>query len=187
MTVPDRLHADELIALMKTADVQLVDVRTPAEYETAHIPGSVNVPLSLIEKHPDQVGAHMTWDAVMICRTSRRAERAQRELAKVGMTRTGVLHDGFEAWQKAGLDVEFGKPRWDLERQVRLVAGSIVAGGVALSTVIPRAKWVSAGIGGGLIFAAASNTCAMGNALAKLPYNRGAESPSVKQVTTRLK
>ena len=32
----------------------------------------------------------------------------------------------------------------------------------------------AAGIGGGLTFAAVSNTCAMGMMLAKLPYNRGA-------------
>jgi hypothetical protein len=31
-------------------------------------------------------------------------------------------------------------------------------------------------MGGGLTFAAVTNTCAMGNVLAKLPYNRGAAS-----------
>ena len=33
---------------------------------------------------------------------------------------------------------------------------------------------VAAAIGGGLTYAAVSNTCAMANVLAKLPYNRGA-------------
>ena len=32
---------------------------------------------------------------------------------------------------------------------------------------------MAAAIGGGLTFAALSNTCAMGTMLAKLPYNRG--------------
>jgi hypothetical protein len=35
-------------------------------------------------------------------------------------------------------------------------------------------KWAAALIGGGLAFAALTNTCAMGMLLAKLPFNRGA-------------
>lgn len=53
------------------------------------------------------------------------------------------------------------------------------------SVVVPRLKWVAAGIGGGLTFAALSNTCAMGTALSKLPYNRGATSDA-KTVLSRL-
>ena len=33
---------------------------------------------------------------------------------------------------------------------------------------------MAGGVGGGLTFAAPSNTCAMGMLLSKLPYNRGA-------------
>ena len=42
------------------------------------------------------------------------------------------------------------------------------------SIAAPKLKWVAAGVGGGLTFAALSNTCAMGMMLSKLPYNRGA-------------
>ena len=44
--------------------------------------------------------------------------------------------------------------------------------GIAASTVAPRAKWLSAFVGGGLVFAAVSNTCALGMALAKMPWNQ---------------
>ena len=44
------------------------------------------------------------------------------------------------------------------------------------SIAVPRLKWLAAAIGGGLTYAAVSNTCAMGTALSKLPYNRGATS-----------
>jgi hypothetical protein len=40
--------------------------------------------------------------------------------------------------------------------------------------VFPKLKWLAAAIGGGLTFAAVTDTCAMGNALSKLPYNSGA-------------
>jgi hypothetical protein len=44
------------------------------------------------------------------------------------------------------------------------------------SVAVPRLKWLAAAIGGGLTYAAISNTCAMGTALSKLPYNRGAST-----------
>ena len=78
--------------------------------------------------------------------------------------------------QGQGFAVDRGVQRWELERQVRLVAGSIVLSSVLGSVAIPRLKWLAAAIGGGLTFAAVSNTCAMGTALSKLPYDRGATS-----------
>ena len=43
---------------------------------------------------------------------------------------------------------------------------------VLLSLLVPGAQWIAAGVGAGLVFAALTNTCAMGMLLAKLPYNR---------------
>ena len=87
-----------------------------------------------------------------------------------------VLQNGITDWEGQGFTVDRGVQRWELERQVRLVAGSIVLSSVLGSAAIPRLKWLAAAIGGGLTFAALSNTCAMGTALSKLPYNRGATS-----------
>jgi hypothetical protein len=78
------------------------------------------------------------------------------------------------SWEANGFSVKRGAQRWDLERQVRLVAGSIVALSVLASIFVPGFKWVALFIGSGLVFAAVSNTCMMGMLLAKLPYNRGA-------------
>ncbi len=85
-----------------------------------------------------------------------------------------ILDGGIVAWESAGFAVNRGTQRWDLERQVRLVAGSIVLTSILGSLAAPKLKWVAAAVGGGLTFAALSNTCAMGMLLSKLPYNRGA-------------
>jgi hypothetical protein len=61
-----------------------------------------------------------------------------------------------------------------MERQVRLVAGSIVLSNILGSIAAPKLKWLAAGIGGGLAAAAMTNTCAMGMLLSRVPYNRGA-------------
>lgn len=84
----------------------------------------------------------------------------------------GAIVAGPAAWQSAGGDVETDTPIWALERQVRLVAGSIVAASILASLKFPKARFLAGGVGSGLVFAAVSNTCLMGNLLAKLPYNR---------------
>lgn len=36
----------------------MIDVRTPGEFGTEHIPGSYNVPLDLLREHRDEIVAH---------------------------------------------------------------------------------------------------------------------------------
>ena len=150
----------------------VLDVRTPAEFETAHIPGSDNVPLDVLGKHTAEVVAKIDGDVVLVCKSGQRATKAAALLRDSGLTAGLVLRDGFTDWERSGFETQRGKTRWELERQVRLVAGSIVLTSVLGSVAAPRLKWVAAVIGGGLTFAAVTNTCAMATALSKLPYNR---------------
>jgi 3-mercaptopyruvate sulfurtransferase SseA len=131
------------------------------------------VPLDLLCEHRDQLRNHLDEQVVLVCRSGHRATQAEQALAGAGLPNLRVLDGGITAWQAAQAPVTAGTPRWDLERQVRLVAGSIVLTAVLVSTVVEPVKWVAAFIGAGLAFAALTNTCAMGMALAKLPYNRG--------------
>jgi rhodanese-related sulfurtransferase len=153
---------------------RLLDVRTPGEFETVHIAGAYNVPLDLLREHRDEILAHLDQDVVLVCRSGQRAAQAEETLRKAGMTNVHILDGGITTWEAKGLAVTRGAQRWDLERQVRLVAGLIVALSVLASIFIPGLKWLAFAIGAGLVFAALTNTCAMGMLLARLPYNRGA-------------
>lgn len=150
----------------------LLDVRTPAEFETARIPGSHNIPLDrLDEAAPTLVGANQ--DVVVVCQSGQRSQQAQQRLLAAGADDVHVLDGGLAAWQHAGGHVTRGKQRWGLERQVRLVAGSLVLIGVLGSVAVDeRLKYLAGAVGGGLVFAAASNTCMMANVLSRLPYNK---------------
>ena len=60
-----------------------------------------------------------------------------------------------------------------LERQVRIAAGSLVVIGVIVGQFVhPSGFGLSALIGAGLVFSAATNTCGMGMLIAKMPWNR---------------
>lgn len=175
MSASSIIDAIELNELKKAGSgPRLIDVRTPAEFETAHIPGAYNVPLDLLQEHRDEIAQHLDENVVLICRSGQRAGTAGQTLRDAGLPNVSILDGGMAAWQDKGFGVRRGAQRWDLERQVRLVAGSIVLSSVLGSIAAPRLKWVAAAIGAGLTTAALTNTCAMGMMLAKLPYNRGA-------------
>lgn len=165
---------------------RIVDVRTPGEFADVHIPGSYNVPLELLEEHGRELAEHLDEDVVLVCRSGARACRAEGALAGAGLPNLHVLVGGITAWESAGGDVVRGEGTWDLERQVRLVAGSIVLTGVLVSAVLPPAKWVAAGIGAGLTGAALTDTCAMGMLLSKLPHNRR-DMPDPETVFAQLR
>lgn len=152
---------------------RVLDVRTPGEFETAHIAGAYNVPLDLLREHRDEISKHLDDEVVLVCRSGQRAAQAEESLRTAGLTNVHILDGGIVAWEAAGFAVNRGTVRWDLERQVRLVAGSIVLSSIVGSIAAPKLKWLAGAVGGGLTFAALSNTCAMGMLLSKLPYNRG--------------
>lgn len=175
MTVPtpQRAGVDEVRTLTADGSVALLDVRTPAEYESVHIPGSVNIPLDQLDGQLSAL-ANRGGPLVLVCRSGARAAQAQAKLAGVGCVDTTVLDGGVMAWQQAGVPVNRGAQRWDLERQVRLVAGGLVVTFVLASIVVPPLRFGAGFVGAGLVFAALTNSCAMGNLLSKLPYNQGA-------------
>lgn len=159
--------------LDEQADVKILDVRTPPEFESAHIPGAHNVPLDTLREHREELRRHLDGPVVLVCRSGNRAQEAERALASTGMPNLHVLDGGLLAWEAACAPVKRGRQRWDLERQVRLVAGLLVLGGIVGSVAVPRLKWLSAAVGGGLTGAALTNSCLMARLLSKLPYNQG--------------
>lgn len=151
----------------------LLDVRTPAEFTSVRIPGSHNIPLSDLDSVADRLAA-ASRPLVVVCQSGQRSQQAQQRLLAAGVDDVHVLEGGLRAWQRHGGEVERGEQKWELERQVRLVAGSLVLAGVLGSRLVDeRLKYIAGFVGAGLTFAALSNTCAMANVLSRLPYNRG--------------
>jgi rhodanese-related sulfurtransferase len=191
MNTPNRpatVDAATLRDLLATGDgPRVLDVRTPAEFETVHIPGAYNVPLDLLREHRTELRTHLDDQVVLVCRSGARASQAEQTLAEAGLPNIRVLDGGMLAWQTANAPVNRGRPRWDLERQVRLVAGTIVLLSVVGSLLVPGSQWIAAFVGAGLAVAALTNTCVMGMLLAKLPYNRGTASCDLNTIVGQLR
>ncbi|WP_282203753.1 rhodanese-like domain-containing protein [Kitasatospora fiedleri] len=175
MTTP--LTVDQLQPRLHRLTV--IDVRSPGEFAGGHIPGAHNVPLDrLAEAVPALRAAAGRGELAVTCASGARALHACEQLAAAGVPAL-LVGGGTAAWAANGgaLDRVPGRPgRWAMDRQVRLVAGSLVLAGLVVDVAAPGVRWVSAAVGGGLLFSAVSNTCAMGSLLGRLPYNRPRDS-----------
>lgn len=149
----------------------LIDVRTPGEFRSEKIPGSTNIPLDQIEEQGSSL-QHQE-NLVIVCGSGQRAQKACAALRELGV-QACVLEGGIKAYKAADLDLERGsRGVISLERQVRIIAGGMAAaGGILAVAVDPNWGLLSAFVGCGLVFAGATDSCAMATILAKLPYNR---------------
>lgn len=98
------ITASQLDAMLRAGDALVVDVRETDEFAQGHIPGAVNMPLSMFRPSelPDSQGKTL----VLNCLGGKRSAMA---LEKCGVAQAAVdthLAGGFGAWQSAGLPVE---------------------------------------------------------------------------------
>jgi len=156
-------------------DVLVLDVRSSAEFESVHIPGSYNVPLDLLTEHAAQLASVAGGPIVLVCQSGTRARQAEQALNRSDFPRVHIMDGGINAWDRAMLPLNRGQERWGLERQVRGLSGLLVMIGALGGLLVRRPLGVlAAAVGGGLALSAITNSCGMALLLAKLPYNRGA-------------
>ncbi|MCZ2858178.1 hypothetical protein [Blastococcus sp. VKM Ac-2987] len=58
---------------------------------------------------------------------------------------------------------------------------------ILASLRFPRARFLAGGVGAGLTTAAVTDTCAMGAALSRLPYNRGGRAVTLRDAVQVLR
>ena len=155
--------------------VELIDVRTPVEYQGAHIDGARLVPLDQLK--PTEVMGSRTGKKdeplYLICRSGKRSRMACESFQSAGFSNVVEVEGGMTAWEQAGQPMIRGKQTMSLERQVRIAAGSLVVLGTALGAFVhPGFLGLSAFVGAGLVFAGVTDTCGMGMMLARMPWNR---------------
>jgi rhodanese-related sulfurtransferase len=159
--------------------IDLVDVRTPAEYQEVHVDFARNVPLDQLDPTTVMRTRSGSADAplYLVCQSGTRSRQAYARFLKAGFA--GVVHveGGTKACVAAGLPVIRGKKTISLERQVRIVAGSLVLLGFLLAWLVhPGFVAISVFVGAGLLFAGITDVCGMGMLLARMPWNRCRES-----------
>lgn len=150
----------------------IIDIRANNEYARAHIQQARSIPLEQLRSQ-----SLITTDAstvIFYCSSGNRTRLQAQTLADCATCDAYILDGGLDAWKKAGLPVVTDRSQpLELQRQVQIIAGSmIVLGAVLGATVSPWFHALSGLVGAGLMFAGVSGYCGMARLLMKMPWNR---------------
>lgn len=90
--------------LASSAELMLVDVRTPDEYAEGFIEGAINLPLNELTMHLDLL-PNLDQNIVVYCGSGHRSAIAMTALNLLGYTNVRSMLGGFGAWTSAALPV----------------------------------------------------------------------------------
>jgi glyoxylase-like metal-dependent hydrolase (beta-lactamase superfamily II)/rhodanese-related sulfurtransferase len=168
------VSAPQLAALKESGNVQIIDVRTPAEFASLHIAGSFNIPFENL--NAAQLMANFSADTPIycLCQTGTRSQIAADRLRAAGFRHVVHVDGGTNAWESSGFPLERGAHSvMSLERQVRIAAGGLILLGVLAGIFIrPMGYAISGLIGAGLLYSGVTNSCGMAMVMAKMPWNK---------------
>ncbi|PRZ17059.1 rhodanese-related sulfurtransferase [Laceyella sediminis] len=90
----------ELMKITENKKVRLIDVREKHEFQSGHIPGAINIPLSQMELLKSKSSE---WDPnesiYLYCRSGSRSAIAARQLRKLGFQQVIHLQGGLMRWK----------------------------------------------------------------------------------------
>jgi rhodanese-related sulfurtransferase len=99
------IGAAELHARLESGAAPVViDVRSPEEYATGHIPGAANIPFDQVAQRIAEIDA--PHGVALYCMVGPRARKGESALLAAGYEKVLHLEGGLAAWQQAGLPVE---------------------------------------------------------------------------------
>ena len=163
------INAQEANNLISAGKAILVDVRETGEFKAEHIEGAINKPLSSLDI--DEI-KNLAGDKQIIvqCLSGKRASQA---CAKIDSSDASILEEGIEGWKKEGLKTVKKGHGITIQRQVMIVAGSLVLIGSLLSIFV-NYNFIALPlfVGAGLAFAGLSGWCGMAILLNKMPWNK---------------
>lgn len=94
----------EQFAAERRGDVAVVDVRSPEEFVSGHVPGAVNVPLERVVADPARYAGQ---DLYVICQSGGHSLKAAQALVAAGAQPVSVA-GGTKGWIASGRPVDTG-------------------------------------------------------------------------------
>lgn len=102
----EQVTVAQLQEQMATGDLQILDVRRPAEYLGGHVPRAINAPLASLEKSLDPLPLKKDKLTAVICAGGYRSSAAASLLQQKGFSNLLNVSGGTGAWINAGYAVE---------------------------------------------------------------------------------
>lgn len=104
-----RLPPNELNTFLKDKTIQLIDVRTPKEFEEEHIENAENINF-YDEDFTIKINKLNKDEPVYVyCRSGKRSGKSAKEFKKLGFTKIYDLEGGILNWKSEGFKVSANK------------------------------------------------------------------------------
>lgn len=97
---------EEMKSLIEMDDVQLVDVRTEAEYNLEHIANSQNIDVRSPNFDQEIIKLDKEKPVLVYCRSGKRSAKCVEKLKDAGFVKIYDLNGGIAKWKYQGLQVE---------------------------------------------------------------------------------
>lgn len=152
--------------------IDLIDVSSPVEFEELRVPFARNLPIDSdeLERNMELRQGQSSAPLYVMCRGGVRSVKVCKKYPDANLVN---IEGGTGNWIDCGLPVTRNKAVVSLERQVRIIAGTLTLAGSALATIVhPAFLGLPAFVGAGLLFAGVTNTCGMAMLLTKMPWNK---------------
>ena len=106
LEIVPQVTVQDLKQQAEKGDLQILDVRRPAEYESGHVPRAVTEPLATLERNVSELVFDKEKPIAVICAGGYRSSAATSLLQKHGFKNLLNVTGGTSAWINAGYPVE---------------------------------------------------------------------------------
>jgi len=83
-----------------------VDVRGENAFQTSHLPGAVNIPMTHLEKRQDKLKRFKGRSIIVYCDNGQTTLKAVNALRELGWPEVYQLKGGLDAWRDASMPTE---------------------------------------------------------------------------------
>ncbi|MEM9680921.1 MAG: rhodanese-like domain-containing protein [Bacteroidota bacterium] len=100
------ITAQEMQDILELEDVQLVDVRSPQEYEKEHIARSQNIDFRSPTFDEDIKKLDKDKPVILYCKSGKRSAKCVKKLEEAGFEKIYELEGGISKWKHADINLE---------------------------------------------------------------------------------
>lgn len=92
----ENINVEEAKEMIQKGEYTVIDVRTPDEYASGHIPGSELIPLQVIDGMSDELDKNGKY--IIVCRSGNRSQQASDILVQKGFKQIYNMTGGMNNW-----------------------------------------------------------------------------------------
>ena len=101
------ITAEEMQSILEQEDVQVIDVRTPEEYDELHIVNAQNIDINSPTFDEDIIGLDKERPIILYCKGGGRSAKCAKKMQDAGFEKIYDLEGGISRWEHSNkIDLE---------------------------------------------------------------------------------